>query len=455
MNLSLFRLTLLFFHFVIHPMLVLFLIPFKKFKFLQGLQARWEFEGKNKKKSLRESEEKISQAFEVSSEGELEQVRPLIMEVLRAGDSVELIICSPSVELAALKLEQNYPAQFKFLRMPLLRIGQLALGPTIASWCQSPQLTFCQYDFFPELLLLGMRKKTLRLVNATTHRHRESIFTEWFFRGIYESFESISFSNQYERELFEKRFLPHLKGKKNLEVKDYRSLHIRERLKLRENTLKEKLGEVFFKAYFDYLDHFPKEDRLLGGSFWPLESKIFLRNSTHLEKIKNHKFLVTLVPHQLDELNLKSLVESIEDYSGLKVGLNVVDDVKLAEFNSSPQMTKIFFDELKRGPSILILNLRGILCELYPDYCYSYVGGGFTKMIHSVLEPYCGGSHVFVGPKNQKSSELTTLKGIKFNLGGEVSPYTEIEKLEFLFGALEKIEIQRGQNCHDRKIKSE
>ena len=68
----------------------------------KGLQARYEFESLNLSDpfcaSFKDQGEIADYCFEVSSDGEFEQVRPIIDELLRTNRRVELIYCSESLE---------------------------------------------------------------------------------------------------------------------------------------------------------------------------------------------------------------------------------------------------------------------------------------------------------------------------------------------------------------------
>jgi 3-deoxy-D-manno-octulosonic-acid transferase len=56
------------------------------------------------------------------------------------------------------------------------------------------------------------------------------------------------------------------------------------------------------------------------------------------------------------------------------------------------------------------MNLKGVLCEIYTSFEYAFVGGGHGVSVHSLLEPYLGGSIVFCGPRVHRSTEYTLIK---------------------------------------------
>jgi hypothetical protein len=141
-------------------------------------------------------------------------------------------------------------------------------------------------------------------------------------------------------------------------------------------TRLEKFSKVF-TGYGDLKAQLDSQN-LIFGNAWP--SDMFL-----LEKIPANVF-VLIVPHKLDESILSSIEESLR-----KLGREPV----ISTGESIPQTRT------------LILNKKGVLCELYTDFNRAYVGGGFEASIHSVLEPLIAGSEAIAcGPKNQRSTEF-------------------------------------------------
>src|SRR5690606_14635757 len=61
-----------------------------------------------------------------------------------------------------------------------------------------------------------------------------------------------------------------------------------------------------------------------------------------------------------------------------------------------------------------LLEQPGRLLELYPQFNFAYVGGGFGRSIHSVLEPLLAGCWSVCGPRIHRSTE--------FDLGQELLP---------------------------------
>lgn len=108
----------------------------------------------------------------------------------------------------------------------------------------------------------------------------------------------------------------------------------------------------------------------------------------------------------------------------------------ISEIERSLQVTSVRFSNAQEqnleDVSVLIIDNIGLLSRLYRYGEFAYVGGGFGKGLHNILEAACYGVPVFFGNKNyQKFQEAIDL----INLGGayEVSGYTDLKmKYEML-----------------------
>ena len=73
---------------------------------------------------------------------------------------------------------------------------------------------------------------------------------------------------------------------------------------------------------------------------------------------------------------------------------------------------------------VLVLDTIGMLSKAYRYGQAAYVGGGFGKGIHNLLEPAVYGIPVFFGPKNQKFLEAAALQ--KAHIGFEIQSAKEL-----------------------------
>lgn len=306
--------------------------------------------------------------FEVSSEGELEQVRPLFLYYLEQNKYLELIFASPSVEKKCVELQKIYSKQIRILRMPLVT-GQL-----VKNWITAPVIIFCRYDFFPELLLLKFLNKKFVLLSGAVKK------SSWFKHHVFNLFDIIVAATTKEERHFKQ-----INSKAITFAFDFRIERITERWKNSSKLLAETLE---LKKYLELLQDIPKENRLIVGSAWESDLAIF-SGPQFIELIKNSKIHILIVPHQLTEQSIKA----IHTYF-FKLGLG--------------DYLSVLGDDRALTP-IMILNKSGVLCELYSLFSNAYVGGGYERSIHSVFEPFFSGAQVYVGPKIYRSTEYDFL----------------------------------------------
>ena len=333
------------------------------FIWVPQIRQRLIFETKNigdlQARSFKLSNETADLCFEFSSEGEYQQVASLIQDALAAGKKLELVFFSPSVEKTVLDIALKHPTQIRYLRFPILRLEFL-------NWITAPELILVRYDLFPEFLFWASQKNhTLKMVWVSFKKTRIKSKSLSFYKKLFlKASKFVVYATEADQQ-FAQQF-------KSGPVYDFRMDSIERRVA----TRLEKFSKVF-TGYGDLKAQLDSQN-LIFGNAWP--SDMFL-----LEKIPANVF-VLIVPHKLDESILSSIEESLR-----KLGREPV----ISTGESIPQTRT------------LILNKKGVLCELYTDFNRAYVGGGFEASIHSVLEPLIAGSEAIAcGPKNQRSTEF-------------------------------------------------
>ena len=75
---------------------------------------------------------------------------------------------------------------------------------------------------------------------------------------------------------------------------------------------------------------------------------------------------------------------------------------------------------------ILIIDFVGALARIYRYGKYAYVGGGFTKYLHSVIEPVVYGQPVSFGPNIQR--KVTPRQMVSLGIGAVVTTADELEQ---------------------------
>ena len=346
------------------------------FYFHPKIQSRLEFEFKNKTepgcRSFAEIGARADLCFEFSSEGEYQQVASLIDDALLAGKKIELVFFSPSVEKSIVDLYQRFPEQIRYLRYPILNLS-------FSSWITSKELILVRYDLFPEFLIWALKPHhNLSFVWVTFKKERiAQKSVSLFKRAFLMSAKKIIYATEADAVLGNKM------GFRGL-VYDFRMEQIKRRIASRE----EKFAKLFpqYEQLKLNINQYPRSKRLIMGNAWPIDLAL-------LEKLPQD-VLVVIVPHQLKAEIIEEMTE--------KLKLLGRTPVIISDSHKSPEVS-----------GTVLINKKGVLCELYKDFGNAYVGGGFGVSVHSLLEPLVAGcEHLSCGPVNHRSTEFDLARSL-------------------------------------------
>ena len=139
---------------------------------------------------------------------------------------------------------------------------------------------------------------------------------------------------------------------------------------------------------------------LVAGSSWPADEAVFL------EACKGFRdtFKIIIAPHEVHSERIAGLMKT-EGYRCIKYSGIAAADPEAAE--------------------ILIVDSIGILSGIYQYADLVYIGGGYGKGIHNILEAATFGGPIFFGPNYQKFREANEL----IEAGGAF-PMTSAEQLQ-------------------------
>jgi 3-deoxy-D-manno-octulosonic-acid transferase len=127
-------------------------------------------------------------------------------------------------------------------------------------------------------------------------------------------------------------------------------------------------------------------DVLVAGSTWKEDEKLL---ADLLRAQPSLKFIIA--PHELNEDKLAQLQQRF--------------------FGKAVRYTQISQTGLN-GKQVLIIDTIGMLSLIYRFGKYTYVGGGFGRGIHNILEAAVYGKPVFFGPNYKKFREARDLKAM-------------------------------------------
>lgn len=323
---------------------------------VRPLFSRWAFEKLNETDPYSQSFRGLGWAhacFEVASQGEFQQVVAVLEKLLEEGLRVELIYCSPSLERDVSLWKKRYsPHQLRCLRLPLLGVGMARGWRNVFWWVTSEHLALVRSDFYPHLMLLAISKRSAILA-APQGRGPWGRFCE---------------------KAFDLCVRPWGEGDY---VADFRVASIAKRLNRAHQTLKEKgQGELF-----EFLQK-RREKVLILGSAYRADASVI--GPDLLGRILAGDVILVVAPHHLGAEQVEALVREFS---------------KVVPISEGPSS----------GRAILV-RAPGVLCELYQACRWAYVGGGFERSVHSVLEPFLAGALVVCGPRVGRSTEVSLVR---------------------------------------------
>lgn len=394
---------------------------------IKPLRERIDFERKNLIDDASYSYRKIGQVadylFHVSSEGELEQSLTLIDYYLSIGKKIEIIFTSPSVEKKCGDLYMKNPTQVRILRLPVISFFPFPFlyFQSIYQFITSPVVILCRYDFFPELLYLKFFRKKMILISAATKNWNK------FKHFAFSFFDLIIAATPKEAALIQTLV--------NVEVRfmEFRFSRIFDRQKATQKLMTDRhqINQIFtqLKNYSD--------EKIIFGSMWASDLEIF-NDASFLEQIKQNKILIFIAPHKLN----REYIDHLKDKMSVYIPREMISELD--------QINVQF-----RTP-IVINTLPGMLCETFQFFDCAYIGGGYEKSIHSVLEPFLMGTKVICGPKIHRSTEYDYINEIAPNeivvLNDAKFFYNKWKELKIVNQTLSRVQLQQAMEADMQKI---
>lgn len=303
--------------------------------------------------------------FHCASYGEFEQGRPII-EAYRKSfplNKIVLTFFSPS----GYEAWKNYTGADLVTYLPF---DSKKNARTFLQTLAPEKVFFVKYEFWPHYL------EQLKNLGISTYlvsgifRESQSFFKGSFGKRILESFTHFF-------------------------VQDSNSKQLLTKIELTNCTVSgdSRVDRVIQNSQSDfdneYIETFCKDKNvIIAGSTWPKDEDQLIE-FIH----KNNDWNLILVPHELKDSKLNNLY-------------NKLSGIKYCSYTKATE-SKIL------NSKILVLDTMGMLSKVYRFGTICYVGGGFGKGIHNVLEPIIYKKPVIIGPNFKKFKEARDL----INLG--------------------------------------
>ncbi len=296
--------------------------------------------------------------------GEFEQGRSLLEEWRLEHPQLKIILTffSPS----GFEAQKNYPGVDHVFYLPIdssrnARRLVRAINPALA--------VFIKYDFWLHYLQELKRKKTTTILVSGIFRPNQHFFSAFnqIGRRMLNCFDHFFVQDEQSVELLKKA------GYENVSKSGDTRFD-------RVKTLAEQAEPLNTIGNFSN-GHFT----VVAGSTWPEDEKFLI------PLINNPMYPVKwiIAPHEISESHLRQIegeiVKPVVRYSdAISSGINPSQDV-------------------------LIIDNIGLLSRIYQYADMAYVGGGFGKSIHNLLEAATWGAPVVFGPRHEKFAEASGL----------------------------------------------
>ncbi|MFN3528629.1 MAG: 3-deoxy-D-manno-octulosonic acid transferase [Bacteroidia bacterium] len=339
--------------------------------------------------------------FHTASAGEYEQARPLIKAYREAWPEHFILLSFYSPSGYALRRQNSGADLVCYLpedRNSLVNNWLDAIQPSLA--------IFIKYEFwYFHYRHLAARKIPLLLVSAP-FRANQPFFrplTRNFWGKMLQAVTHFFVQNQASANLLQKA------GYHNLSIcGDTRTDQV---LALREQAFED-----------EKIARFCSEPTLIAGSSWPADEKVL---AAWLRDPRFAHVRLLLVPHLTDEATLKACEARFPEA------------LRYSRSNSS-QLADC---------RVMLLDTMGMLSKVYRYGRYAFIGGGFGKGIHNLLEAAVYGLPVFFGPNHHKFNEARSLKiaGVAFAVENTKELCATMHILEVRSDEREQIYLAAGQ----------
>ncbi len=330
-----------------------------------------------------------------ASLGEFEQGRPIIEEIRKTMPEKKVLLTffSPS----GYELRKNYEGAHCVTYMPLdTRFNAWRFMNLV-----KPEMAFfIKYDYW-YYFLRTLKKKKIPAYIVSAKFRRDQVFFKWYgvwYRSVLKFFTVLYVQNEESRRLL------HVIGINNVEVTG--------------DTRFDRVYAISQRSVeYPWLKPFAEGKKvIIAGSTWEKDEQLLIEYINQ----SGPEIRFILAPHEISEKKLIRIIELIEHPT-----VRFTDNDKSSYLNAK----------------VLIVDTIGHLSSLYRYGNIAYIGGGFGKGIHNILEAATYGLPVIMGPNYRKFLEAVEM--IERKAAFSINNYNELKSS---FDQLTTDEKLRG-NC--------
>ncbi len=295
--------------------------------------------------------------FHCASYGEFEQALPLIQKIETTNTNAHIVVSffSPSgYEI----VKKKYP-QYTLVYLPLdtKKNAKIFLDAIHAS-----AVFFIKYEFWHHIIYEIKQRNIPCYLVSGVFRKTQLFFKPWgaFYRNILKNYTQL-----FVQDELSKKLLNEIQVANVVVTGDTRFDRV---TSLSKQQFEDAIIEEFIK----------NKKVFIAGSVWNSDNTILQTFYTNLP----NDWVLIIAPHQLHEYSSDWCKNNCTYYT---------------------QYTH------KNNNSVLILDTLGMLSKVYRYANLSYIGGGFGKGIHNILESICYYAPTCFGPNYKKFNEANEL----------------------------------------------
>ena len=314
-----------------------------------------------------------------ASLGEFEQGRPLIEKFKSDPSTKEYKIILSFFSPSGYEVRKNYEQADIVCYLPFDKRKNAKEFISIVS----PKFAvFVKYEFWHFYLKELTNQKIPSYIISAIFRKNQIFFKPYggFFLKTLKSFKHIFVQDKNSGSLLKSE------GISNVEICG--------------DTRADRVLQIANEDYQNsILEDFSKDkNTIICGSTWPEDERLI----TEFINSSNDDFRFIIAPHEIDEKHLKSIEIQCKHrcirYSNIS-------------------------DSVDSSTKLVIIDSIGLLSKLYRYGILAYIGGGFGKGIHNILEAAVYNIPVVFGPNHKKFKEAVDL----IDLGSAFTINSQIE----------------------------
>ncbi|MFH1319987.1 MAG: glycosyltransferase N-terminal domain-containing protein [Bacteroidota bacterium] len=323
--------------------------------------------------------------FHCASLGEFEQGRPVIEKFKVQCSTFKVLITffSPS----GYEIRKNYPGADYIFYLPIDTKKNAKKFISIVKPCIA---VFIKYEFWYHYLDTLHKKQVPTYLISAIFRNNQHFF-KWYgslFRKLLKNFTQMFVQDEASQKLLG-----------NIGLTNH---------SISGDTRFDRVYDIAQQAEeIPLIQQFSQGEKLLiAGSTWEIDEKLLIKLINMFDP--DLKFIIA--PHEIKEENIQRITSQVKHKT-----------IKFSEAN----------DENIADARVLVIDNIGMLSNLYQYGYITYIGGGFGKDIHNILEAAAFGMPVIFGPNYHKFQEAKDL----IQQGGafSINNYSELKsKVRFL-----------------------